>query len=127
MALQPGITLIELTVVLFVLMMLASLAFTGARLWKRGSDRTLCIMNLHNVQKGVRAYANLYGLQPGQSVSGLRSKVIGLGRLIETEPACPGDGTYNFAEDLIPSTGVLYMNCSLISEGRHDPAYHDDW
>jgi prepilin-type N-terminal cleavage/methylation domain-containing protein len=127
MASQPGMTLIELTVVIFVLLSLASLVFTGARMWKRSSDRTLCIMNLQNVQKGVRAYANLYGLQPGQSVLGLRNKVIGLGRLVETEPACPSNGTYDFADDLIPSTGVLYMNCSLSSSGLHDPANHSDW
>ena len=33
---RRGITLLELTVVLFVLLGLVSLAFVGARAWKRG-------------------------------------------------------------------------------------------
>jgi hypothetical protein len=49
-------------------------------------------MNLQNDQKGVRGYMNLYGFAPGQTVTGLKSKVIGLNCFVGSEPGCPKDG-----------------------------------
>ncbi len=54
-------TLLELTVVILVLLSLISILFIGARAWKRGSDRAICIIHIQSAQKGVRSYANLYG------------------------------------------------------------------
>lgn len=124
---KSGMTLLELTVVILVLLSLVTILFIGAQAWKSGSDRTLCIMNLQNVQKGVRSYTNLYGFKPGQTVSGLRSQIIGLGRFVESEPACPRDGTYSYGEDQIPAVGVLYMTCSLASSENHEPPSYVDW
>ena len=102
-------TLLELTVVILVLLVLISVIFIGANAWKQGSDRTLCIMNLQNVQKGVRSFANLNGYNAGSTVSGLESQVIGLGRFVEAMPECPGDGSYTSGGDVIPSIGTLYF------------------
>lgn len=120
-------TLLELTVVILVLLSLVTILFIGAQAWKKGSDRTLCIASLANVQKGVRGYCNLYAFQPGQTVSGLKDKVIGLGRFVESEPSCPRDGTYTFGGDQVPSVGVLYMTCSLATSDQHEPANSLDW
>jgi type II secretory pathway pseudopilin PulG len=49
-------TLLELTVVILVLLSLITILFIGAQAWKRGSDRAICIINIQNVQKGVRGY-----------------------------------------------------------------------
>ena len=38
-AAKSGMTLIELTVVILVLLSLISILFVGARAWKKGSDR----------------------------------------------------------------------------------------
>ena len=43
-AVKSGMTLIELTVVILVLLSLISILFVGARAWKRGSDRAGCII-----------------------------------------------------------------------------------
>ncbi|MFK7851540.1 MAG: hypothetical protein AB8D78_11230 [Akkermansiaceae bacterium] len=123
-------TLLELTVVILVLLSLVSVLFIGALAWKRGSDRTLCIMHIHNVQKGVRSYSNLYGHAPGESVSGLETKIFGLGKFIEERPDCPASGTYamgpTFGGDTIPPIGSIYMECSLSGTG-HLPSDYNDW
>lgn len=120
-------TLLELTVVILVLLTLIAVLFIGANAWKNGSDRALCILNLQSVQKGVRSYSNLNGRSPGETVAGLQSEVIGLGRFVEAMPACPGFGSYATTGDLIPPLGSLYVECSLSASGAHEPVNAEDW
>ena len=120
-------TLLELTVVILVLLTLIGVLFVGANAWRNGSDRVLCILNLQSVQKGVRSYANLNGRNPGDTVPGLQSEVIGLGRFVETMPACPASGTYSTTGDVIPALGSLYLECSLSGTGAHEPLNAEDW
>ena len=127
-----GMTLLEITVVILVLLSLISILFVGARAWKRGSDRALCIMHLQSVQKGVRSYANLYGFEVGDHAPDLQNKVIGLGRFVETVPTCPKGGTYSYGQtsgnETIPPLGELYMVCDLAtSQDAHEPKYHAEW
>ena len=127
----PGMTLLELTVVILVLMTLVTTLFFGAQAWKRGSDRALCIIHIQNVQKGMRSYSNLYGFSPGSAAPNLQSQIIGLGRFIENPPVCPGDGNYTFGQtygvNTVPPLGELYMECSLASDQQHLPAVTPDW
>lgn len=126
-----GMSLLELTVVILVLLTMVTVLFFGAQAWKRGSDRALCIVHIQNVQKGVRSYANLYGFNPGSSVPGLQSLVIGPGRFLENAPVCPGAGTYTYGQtsgvDTVPPLGSLYMECSLAGDQQHVPAVTPDW
>jgi len=127
----PGITLLEMTVVIFFMIALVSILFLGAQAWKRGSDRALCIIQIQHMQKGVRSYANLYGFIPGSNAPGLQSKIIGLGRFVEATPVCPGSGTYTFGQtygvDTIPPLGEVYMECSLSGTQQHAPNASPDW
>lgn len=120
-----GMTLLELTVVIVVLLSMISVLFFGAQAWKRGSDRALCIVNIQNVQKAVRSFSNLYGFDPGSNAPNLQSRIIGLGKFVETTPECPGGGTYAFGQtfgnDTIPPLGELYMSCSLETTDDHLP------
>ncbi len=129
--LLAGMTLLEMTVVILVLLSLITVLFFGAQAWKRGSDRALCIIHIQNVQKGVRSYANLYGFSPGGSAPNLQSRVIGLGRFIETTPVCPGNGSYTFGQsygaDTVPPLGTLYLECSLATTDQHVPVASPDW
>ena len=59
---NKGITLIELTVVILVLLSLISVLFIGARAWLRGSDRAATALIIRNAQIGVRSHSNLLGL-----------------------------------------------------------------
>ncbi len=127
---ESGMTLLEMTVVILVLLSLISVLFIGAQAWKKGSDRTLCIMSIHNVQKGVRSFSNLYGHAPGENVPGLQMRVIGLGKFVEKTPTCPSSGAYSYGDtfgaDTIPPVGEVYMKCSLSATG-HVPNDTADW
>lgn len=120
-------TLLELTVVILVLLSLISILFIGARAWKRGSDRAGCILQIRNVQQAVRSYSNLNGYNPGATVSGLKTLVIGSGKFVEKTPACPGSGSYTFLGDTIPNVGSLYMTCSLATPESHVPGSYLEW
>ena len=127
----PGMTLLEMTVVILVLLALISILFIGAQAWKRGSDRALCIIHIQNVQKGVRSYSNIYGYAPGANAPDLQSQVIGLGKFVENTPICPGNGTYSYGatygNDTIPPVGEIYLQCSLSMSNAHEPKNHSEW
>lgn len=124
-------TLLELTVVILVLLSLISILFIASRAWKAGSDRATCIMNIHNVQKGVRGYSYMYGFDPGDTAPGLLGQVIGYGKFVESTPVCHASGVYtfgpDFGEDVIPPVGSIYMPCSLAGSHSHEPLEHTDW
>lgn len=124
-------TLLEMTVVILVLLMLITLLFVGARTWKRGSDRALCVANIQIVQKGLRGYSNLYGFEPGDTVAELKSKIIGIGRFVEVVPACTANGTYNYGQtsgiNTIPPIGELYMQCDRNVIEQHQPNDYSEW
>ncbi|OYV04952.1 MAG: hypothetical protein CFE26_14140 [Verrucomicrobiales bacterium VVV1] len=124
---KKGMTLLELTVVILVLLALISVLFIGARAWKKGSDRAGCIVLIRNVQQGMRSYCNLYGFNPGATVTGLQGQIIGIGRFVEKTPACPSTGTYTYLGDSIPTVGTLYMTCSLATTETHAPTAYTDW
>ncbi len=65
---KSGMTLLELTVVILVLLSLISILFIGARAWKKGSDRAGCILNIRNVQQAMRGHANMHSLLEGTGV-----------------------------------------------------------
>jgi prepilin-type N-terminal cleavage/methylation domain-containing protein len=121
---QSGLTLIEVTIVIAVLLMLTSVLFLGASAYKRGSDRALCIQSISTVQKAVRSYANLNALSTGESVANLKDQIIAPDGFITTEPACRGGGTYTFGGDVIPLSGVVYMSCSITD---HVPSSPGSW
>ena len=120
-------TLIELTVVILVLLSLISILFVGARAWKRGSDRAGCIMNIRNVQQGMRSFQNMNGHSAGDLVANARSEIIGPGKFVESVPQCPGTGTYSFLDDSLPLSGALYASCSLSGSEKHVPSDYGDW
>ena len=124
---KSGMTLIELTVVILVLLSLISILFVGARAWKRGSDRAGCIMNIRNVQQGMRSFQNMNGHSAGDIVPNAKSEIIGPGKFVESVPQCPGTGQYAFMDDSLPLSGALYASCSLSGSEKHVPSQHGDW
>jgi len=77
---KAGMTLLELTVVILVLLSLISILFVGARQWKKGSDRAGCIMLQRNIQQAVRGDACEAFRDPqlvGRVVESLRGMEVG--------------------------------------------------
>jgi prepilin-type N-terminal cleavage/methylation domain-containing protein len=85
-ATKSGMTLLELTVVILVLLSLISILFIGARAWKKGSDRAASILQIRNCQQAVRSYANMNAKNPGDADPSVVSNVFGAGKFIETNP-----------------------------------------
>ena len=107
---QAGLTLIEVTLVIAVLLGLISVLFIGVTAYKEGSNRAKCILNIATVQKAVRSYQNLYELNIGATLAS--SDIAGAGKMIETLPTCPSNGTYTFGTT-VPAASTAYLTCSV--------------
>lgn len=104
---KSGMTLLELTVVILVLLSLISILFIGARAWKKGSDRAANILNIRNVQQAVRAHANVRGIEIAEPL--LNGVIIGTGSYLETVPRPPaGLAAYTYL-DAVPAVSALYV------------------
>jgi len=137
----PGLTLLELTVVIAVLLSMTSLLYVGARAWKEGSDRATCIVTIRNAQMAVRSYQNVFGFEPGTVPMDPNGNESLAEQLLEREfitPAyyercigkmqCPGGGTYSCPDiDRFPWPGETYMVCSLARKLNHEPNPDIDW
>ena len=136
-----GITLLELTISIVVILGLVTLLFFGATAWKRGSDRSGCVLTLRNVQMAARSYQNLYGYQYGgrpyaeNGTQDIARHLFAKG-YIEKElydqavgaDTCPGGGAYSCAApDIFPEAGQLYLQCSLSVSEEHEPDSFGDW
>jgi hypothetical protein len=134
-------SLLELTLVVFTLLVLITIVLLGARAWKRGGDRASCVLVLRNMQMATRSYQNLYGYSDGsrpvaengsQDIARqLHAKGYIEDKLFEqaigNEP-CAGGGTYqSAAPDVFPALGQLYLSCSLSARDGHEPSAHGDW
>jgi hypothetical protein len=73
----------------------------------------------------------MYDFEPGSSVPGLKDRVIGVGRFVETTPSCPSYGVYSYGQtygsDTIPPTGTVYLECSLAGSHEHLPPDPSEW
>lgn len=122
---KSGMTLLELTVVILVLLSLISILFIGARAWKKGSDRAGCIMNIRNVQQAVRGHQNMTNLSTGDTLAS--TALIGANGYLGNTPTCPGGGTYTYT-GTVPALGSLYTTCSLAGTLDHAPSnVTSDW
>jgi len=103
---KSGMTLLELTVVILVLLSLISILFIGARAWKKGSDRAANILNIRNVQQAVRAHANVRGLLEGAALPS--TDIVGSGRYLNSVTAPNSDISYAYGTT-VPPIGTLYL------------------
>ncbi|MBM1135749.1 type II secretion system protein [Verrucomicrobiaceae bacterium 5K15] len=111
--LKPGMTLIEITVVILVLLTLISVLFIGANIYKKGADRAACILNIRNVHQAVRANQNLKGINTGTTLtmSDEIYSVSGTERYL-SEPTCPTAGGAYTPETTYPEVGTAAVRCA---------------
>jgi prepilin-type N-terminal cleavage/methylation domain-containing protein len=126
---NKGMTLLELTVVILVLLSLISILFIGARAWKKGSDRAGCILNIRNVQQAVRGDQNMKGKVPG--ATGLVvADIFGSDGYLNAAPTCPSAGTAytGIASTTYPAIGTTYIVCADADyASEHVPADSGQW
>jgi type II secretory pathway pseudopilin PulG len=117
---KSGMTLLELTVVILVLLSLISILFIGARAWKKGSDRSASILTIRNVQQAVRSFANMNGKKEAVAGEIATTDLFGAGKFMQNDPTAattihPGGGTLKYealAPTVIPPVGTLYLTVS---------------
>ncbi len=130
-----GMTLLELTVVILVLLSLISILFVGARAWKKGSDRAANVMIIRNVQQALRSYQNMNNVAEGATVdSTLAGPLFGPGDFIEIPPTHPVAGlSYSYAGVVTP-IGTLFTtstgtptNGGQLSDYEPTAGTYNDW
>ncbi len=142
-ATKSGMTLLELTVVILVLLSLIAILFIGARAWKKGSDRAGCIMNIRNVQQAVRGHMNMNALNvvPASTliysspavpagVDPVTSAVIPAVAAVDgylPGPSCPAQGVYTYTAGAAAPPGTIILSCSLSVTEDHIPAGTSNW
>lgn len=137
---QSGMTLLEITVVIVVLLTLLSVLFVGASAWKRGADRTNAILIIRGAQSGMRSHTNIEGAEVGP-YPGLPEQIFGAQRYVfnGTDPMSgearqdgelPGHPrenlSFGFADDdgnAVPPVGTLYI-CTGGSAGLSDFSFN---
>jgi prepilin-type N-terminal cleavage/methylation domain-containing protein len=138
---QRGLTMVELSIVVLILLALVSMLFVGARAWKRGTDRASCILSIRNVQVAARSYQNLYGYSAGgrpyaeNGTQNIAELLFAKGYIEDklyqqARGTCPchGGGIYScIVPDVFPVDGQPYLTCSLSAADEHKPSSTDQW
>jgi type II secretory pathway pseudopilin PulG len=131
--LKPGMTLIEITVVILVLLTLIAVLFIGANIYKKGADRAACILNIRNIQQAVRADQNLNNKREGEPIYGnIMDSQVGTGGLtdqyFEEEVLCPEDTEavgYTWASANYPVLSSTAVSCAI--DTNHAPNDTSGW
>ncbi|MDZ4288823.1 MAG: type II secretion system protein [Prosthecobacter sp.] len=111
---RSGMTLIEISLVIALLLGLIAVVFLGIGSYRQGADKAKCKMQLAAVQKAVRAGSNFQNLDVGGAL--VDTDVFGAGLLMNAEPVCPSAGTYTWLA-VVPAIGVPYGNCGYTATG----------
>ena len=87
-----GVTLIELSVVIAVILVLISVLFIGATYYKDSADNAACVIVQSSIQKAADSYNNISGGSAGAAGAG----IVGAGKPFPTAlPACPTGGVFS--------------------------------
>jgi len=119
---KAGMTLLELTVVILVLLSLITVLFVGARAWKRGSDRAGCLINIRNIQVAMRGDQNMRNSAPGGPGLDQANIIGGANAYITNPPVCPTDKVTQYTllgNGNYPALGTLYATCASAESSYH--------
>jgi len=129
--LKPGMTLIEITVVILVLLTLIAVLFIGANIYKKGADRAACILNIRNIHQAVRADQNLENQNTGDAIVGTILGVAGSGAYFETVITCPSAGGAHTVATTYPPIGTVGADCATLGDATNkhfpDPTTTASW
>lgn len=122
---RSGMTLIEISLVIALLLGLIAVVFLGIGSYRQGADKAKCKMQLAAVQKAVRAGANFQSLDIGGAL--VDTDVFGAGLMMNAEPVCPSGGTYTWLA-VVPAIGTPYGTCGYTATGvTHALGTTADW
>lgn len=106
-----GMTLIEISLVIALLLGLIAVVFMGIGSYRKGADKAKCKIQLAQVQKAIRATSNFQNLAIGATLA--KADAFGAGKALENEPACPSGGVYAWL-GTVPAVNTPYGNCDYL-------------
>ena len=109
-----GMTLIEISLVIALLLGLIAVVFLGIGSYREGADKAKCKIQLAQVQKAVRAFCNFQNLAIGATFG--VADAFGGGKAVQNQPICPSGGTYAW-ETEVPAVGIPFGNCNYAPVG----------
>ncbi len=130
---KAGMTLIELTIVILVLLTLISVLFIGAKAYKDGADNATCILNQEQVQKAIRSHQNMNAKNDGDTFT--KTDIFGdendsskVGILaFPTEPTDPDTAYTENGSGIYPAVGSPYITCATTKGEVHAPESFQGW
>ena len=124
---NKGMTLIEITLVIAILLGLIAILFVGVAAYKRGSDRAKCVLNISTIQKVAYSHANMQNYNPGDALNDGDMFGSDPTDYMET-PECPSEAGafYSFGSTVPLAEINAYGTCTSGAVGAgslHDDAY----
>lgn len=129
---KKGMTLIEISLVVALLLSLIAILFIGITAYKRGADRSKCVLNISAVQKAVRSHQNMFELEATDSLIAADTLWPAAGDgYFPAELECPTNspvaGVYT-TDTTVPAVSDVYMVCSLAGGAtQHAPLDITGW
>lgn len=121
-----GLSTLDVVAIIAVILLVGAGFFTFSAVWKKGSDRAGCILQIRFMQQAVRSCQGVdgyyyYSQNKSKGVIPV-DEIIGSGKYLEVRPVCPAGGSYDLPASgggiRVPDIGGQVMHCSL--EGSHD-------
>ncbi len=115
---NKGMTLIEITLVIAILLSLIAILFLGISAYKKGADRSKCILTASSMEKLIISHGNMYDYEPGDTTPAGILWDSNFQYLSE-EPNCPASSSSNYTYTNTMPTGVSgtdpYATCGFDS------------
>ncbi|MBV8279957.1 MAG: prepilin-type N-terminal cleavage/methylation domain-containing protein [Verrucomicrobia bacterium] len=103
---QRGTTLIELSVVIAVILLLAGVLFIGVTAWRKQANNAACLVAMSSIQKAVRGEQNFNNYPVGGALAHAQLVTDGYFAVLPADPTANGAAfTYT---DTVPATGTQY-------------------
>ncbi|MGJ8661396.1 MAG: type II secretion system protein [Bacteroidota bacterium] len=128
--LKPGVTLIELTVVIVVILSLISVLFIGATAYRNGASRSACLIKQRAIHQAVLSHMNMNQGDFGLAVNNdnglgatVEDQLVGTGLFFPTAPSCPrSSAAYVLTATAYPAVATSAVACptyTTAANGNH--------
>jgi len=110
---QRGTTLIELSVVIAVILVLASVLFIGVTAWRTQANQAAALVAMTSIQKAVRGEQNFNNLVEGAAL--LHGQLV-TDNYFAVLPTDPTNSNAPFGyTDVVPTTGTSYTTSTTFT------------
>jgi prepilin-type N-terminal cleavage/methylation domain-containing protein len=110
---QRGTTLIELSVVIAVILVLASVLFIGVTAWRNQANQAAALVAMTSIQKAVRGEQNFNNLAEGAALPHANLVTDKYFAVLPTDPT-NSNNAFGYT-DVVPVTGTSYTTSTTFT------------